>query len=247
EATIKENADEAFIDYLKDQGMLEDYLKEHETVEELEKINRLSSEEKNILNQIEKAYVDGDLPKKDYKETRSVIIHQGEETGETKNTIVDNFYQENNLVHKSNNSEHVYAVGEEQEYEYGEVSAGAGYYENDLGTSDQIGGTHTGSVLHVAGDLDSDIVAGDVHQDVLDGGGTAKVGGSSGCGLNLPLALPKADAKGYGLGGRSQVDSDHPYAGGWGVGGEANVLKAMAYGGVDEASIRLSAKSAAAE
>src|SRR5699024_5196636 len=59
EATIKENADEAFIDYLKDQGMLEDYLKEHETVEELEKINRLSSEEKNILNQIEKAYVDG--------------------------------------------------------------------------------------------------------------------------------------------------------------------------------------------
>src|SRR5699024_10293191 len=247
EATIKENADEAFIDYLKDQGMLEDYLKEHETVEELEKINRLSSEEKNILNQIEKAYVDGDLPKKDYKEARSVIIHQGEETGETKNTIVDNFYQENNLVHKSNNSEHVYAVGEEQEYEYGEVSAGAGYYENDLGTSDQIGGTHTGSVLHVDGELDSDIVEGDFHQDVLKGEATAKVGGSSAFGLNLPLPLAKAEAKGYGVDGKIQVDSDNPYAGGWGVGGEANLLKAKAYGGVDEGSVGLSAKAAAAE
>src|SRR5699024_9685477 len=44
-----------------------------------------------------------------------------------------------------------------------------------------------------------------------------------------------------------QVDSDNPYAGGWGVGGEANLLKAKAYGGVDEGSVGLSAKAAAAE
>src|SRR5699024_12567894 len=126
-------------------------------------------------------------------------------------------------------------------------SSDLGYYENDLGTTDQIGGTHTGSVLHVDGELDSDIAEGDFHQDVLKGEATAKVGGSSAFGLNMPLPLAKAEAKGYGIDGKIQADSDIPAFGGFGVGGEANLLKAKAYGGVDEGSVGVSAKAGAAE
>ena len=85
EATIKENADEAFIDYLKDQGMLEDYLKEHETVEELEKINNMGEEGKEFLNVLETGYKNGDLSKEDYEELRSIVIEEGsKESGEVK-------------------------------------------------------------------------------------------------------------------------------------------------------------------
>src|SRR5699024_7748453 len=102
-------------------------------------------------------------------------------------------------------------------------------------------------LLHVDGELDSDIAVGDFHQDVLKGEATAKVGGSSAFGLNMPLPLAKAEAKGYGIDGKIQADSDIPAIGGFGVGGEANLLKAKAYGGVDEGSVGLSAKAAAAE
>src|SRR5699024_1160030 len=60
EKTIKENADEEFIQYLTDRGLLDDYLAEHKTVDEQEKIKNLDKETKSYLDRIEEAYENGE-------------------------------------------------------------------------------------------------------------------------------------------------------------------------------------------
>lgn len=154
-------------------------------------------------------------------------------------------YKENDVVHKADNLEHNYLVGEDHERKYGALSAGAGYSESDWGTPNQIGGTNTVSLIHVDGELDTDIADGGFHQDILKGESTTQIGGSSVWGLNVPLPLAKAEGKGYELQGR--IQSDLPYAEGFGIDGKGSILKGKAYGGVDEDSIGLAAKSAVAE
>src|SRR5699024_2545322 len=77
EEIIKENADEEFIQYLTDHGMLEDYLAEHKTVDEQEKIKNLGDEEKSYLDRIEEAYKNGELTKENYEKIRSETINEG--------------------------------------------------------------------------------------------------------------------------------------------------------------------------
>ncbi|MBM7543014.1 LXG domain-containing protein [Amphibacillus cookii] len=138
------------------------------------------------------------------------------------------------------------------------VTGGAGWYNNDwvgldgFSTGDgQIGGTSEASLLHASGELDTDWVNAQVNQDILYGNATAQFGGESLFGLNLPLPLVKAEAKGYQLGGRAQVDRNIPYIGPvlGGTGGEAkgSAGNAQAYAGFDEKSVGVAAKASVVE
>lgn len=113
EKTIKENADEEFIAYLKGRGMLEGYLAEHKIVAEQEKIKNLGDGAKGLLNLLETGYKNGDLSKEDYEELRSIVIEEG-----TKAT--GKFTSEANVVNASDGNDKSY-LDEMQESEMNEL------------------------------------------------------------------------------------------------------------------------------
>ena len=77
EEKIKENTTDSFIAYLEDRGMLEDYLNEHATFAEQEKINNLDKETKGYVDRIEEAYKNDELNNADYEELRSSALNEG--------------------------------------------------------------------------------------------------------------------------------------------------------------------------
>lgn len=75
---VKENADEEFIKYLEDRGLLNDYLREpeHKTIDQ-EKIEKLDNGAKSFLDKIEDSYKKGELSKEEYEQISAAIIEGG--------------------------------------------------------------------------------------------------------------------------------------------------------------------------
>lgn len=243
----------AFIDYLEDHDMLDQYVKDN-----------LDDKSSFYLKQSKEDYKNKDIDKATYDSIRSGVLEDGstfiEDASEnkmpisvskqTKNKVVqwgNKKYIESTIVHKDDDPEHGYLIGEDNEFKYGTILAGAGYYENDWKKQqDQTGGTTKGSLIHVGGETDSDVVDGRFHQDLLKGEIAAKNGGSSVFGLNAPLPLIKAEGKAQEIEGSVQAGPD-TLAEGWGIGGKGSLLKGKTHGGFDEGSIGFSAKGALAE
>src|SRR5690625_128356 len=86
EEKIKENTTDSFIEYLEDRGMLEDYLNEHATVAEQEKLKKdeeqieeMDPELKEIAEKAKEDHEKGDLDKSTYVSLLSGLIHGGKD------------------------------------------------------------------------------------------------------------------------------------------------------------------------
>ncbi len=151
-------------------------------------------------------------------------------------------------------------IGDKKENsQYGmTASGGVGYYDSDwAGLSGfknghgQIGGNATFSTIHGSLELDNAFVNGNATIDMLTAQGKAVIGGEG----ILPVAILSADARYLGYEGRAQPGSFTEKIPGadtigfnrYGFHGNAEVLTAKAHAGVDNFTVGIGAKAAAAE
>lgn len=138
---------------------------------------------------------------------------------------------------------------------YGTVSGGAGLLKNDWsGINDadkKIGGGSEFSLIHGKMGMDTDYVDAEGNVNILKGSVDAKIDDASVLGVELPLPLAKAEAKGLEYDGKTQFDRNMPYLGevigGTGIKGKASAGNANAYAGFDNGSVGVSAKASLVE
>jgi len=135
--------------------------------------------------------------------------------------------------------------------QYGTVTGGAGKLENDWsGLNDEdpmFGGGSEFTLVHTEMEADTDYVDARGTMNVLQGAVDAKIDEASVLGVDIPLPLVNAEAKGLEYDAKVELDRNMPYlgdvVGGTGIGANYTVGDAKAYAGYDDGYVGLAAKA----
>ncbi|EMR07335.1 hypothetical protein C772_00351 [Bhargavaea cecembensis DSE10] len=134
---------------------------------------------------------------------------------------------------------------------YGTVTGGSGKLESEWsGLNDNdplIGGSADFTLIHGQMEADTDYVDARGTLNMLQAGADAKIDEASVLGVDIPLPLVNAEAKGLEYDAKVELDRNMPYlgdvVGGTGIGANYTVGDAKAYAGYDDGYVGLAAKA----